>query len=223
MAKTTRKKKIPLKPNWHGISSILFYFRGEWSDPQIKYRGKFYNANIVDDYFWDLYVEECRDNNIKPNEDYFSTWMKKNARSIKDYLKYEYDSGLEGVSKKKKSSTRTTRTRRYYGLRGLGDVTQSNFKTETKRLTDAGLFDKEAIDLAAAMGDLIPYYDDAPEVKKEIDLCCKALTTNSELNSQAKGISTATSSKSNADTEKEKKLKLIAIRARSRARKLMLD
>ncbi len=122
--------------------------------------------------------------------------------------------------KKKKSSTRT---RRYYGLRGLGDVTQSNFKTETKRLTDAGLFDKEAIDLAAAMGDLIPYYDDAPEVKKEIDLCCKALDTNAELNRKAKGIVSESSSKNNKDKDKENRIRLIAIRSRSRARKLMLD
>lgn len=90
-------------------------------------------------------------------------------------------------------------------------ITESNFKEEYSRLNKEGLLDKEAKDLCDAMLELLPYYNDAPEVKKEFDLCCDAVNENAELNRKAKGGSASSKSDNAAAIRKRKiaiKLKL---------------
>ncbi len=67
-------------------------------------------------------------------------------------------------------------------------LTADNYKTECKKLDKAGLLDKEAMELQTMMDEIAPYYNEAPEVAKEIGLCCEALEENAKLNSKAKGV-----------------------------------
>lgn len=67
-------------------------------------------------------------------------------------------------------------------------LTKDNFKAECKKLDKAGLLDKEAMELQTMMDEIVPYYNEAPEVAKEIELCCEALEENAKLNSKAKGV-----------------------------------
>ena len=56
------------KCKFHGIKGTTFISHGEWYDPDVWYKGKEYNANMLEDAFWDIYKEECEDEGKKPSE-----------------------------------------------------------------------------------------------------------------------------------------------------------
>lgn len=35
-------------PNWHGIEGVGYIYHGEWSDPEIEYKGKRFNIHDVE-------------------------------------------------------------------------------------------------------------------------------------------------------------------------------
>lgn len=45
-------------PDWYGIEGIGFISHGEWSDPELEYKGKRFNAHDVEDAMWDRFCEE---------------------------------------------------------------------------------------------------------------------------------------------------------------------
>lgn len=44
---------------YRGIPGTKFIWNGAWSDPGVEYEGEYYNANDIEDFFWDIYKEQC--------------------------------------------------------------------------------------------------------------------------------------------------------------------
>ena len=73
------KTNLPL---FYGIPAVYFIWRGEWSDPQIRYRGHVVNYFEVENYFWSMFREEF------PNgtEEDFDKWLPKQGREVKQFI-----------------------------------------------------------------------------------------------------------------------------------------
>ena len=71
---------FPMKelPNWYGIENIGFIWNGEWSDPEIEYKGKRINATIVENTMWERFTEECASNDL----DLFDSYMKEQVEEV---------------------------------------------------------------------------------------------------------------------------------------------
>lgn len=65
------------KPFWYGIKSVQFIYHGDWSDPEIYYRGKLYNAEEAEEAMYAWYQDE------KPGIS-FEKWMKENEDLLKN-------------------------------------------------------------------------------------------------------------------------------------------
>ena len=60
--------------NWYGIKSVKFIPHGEWADPEIKYRGKYYNAVDVEDELYNIWREQLEYGDTELD---FEDWMRK--------------------------------------------------------------------------------------------------------------------------------------------------
>lgn len=51
---------FPMKelPNWYGIPDVGFVWHNEWRDPEIEYKGKRINANIIEDTMWERWIHD---------------------------------------------------------------------------------------------------------------------------------------------------------------------
>ena len=49
---------FPMKelPDWYDLTGVGFIWHGEWSDPEIEYKGKRINANIIEDSMLDRWI-----------------------------------------------------------------------------------------------------------------------------------------------------------------------
>lgn len=45
-------------PRWYGIDSIGFEWRGSQNDPLLRYKGRVFNGNDVQDGLWERYLED---------------------------------------------------------------------------------------------------------------------------------------------------------------------
>lgn len=71
------------KPYWAGIPKIQFIYHGDWGDPELYYRGKYYNAMEIEYDLYQIYAGEKSPLN-------FSEWLRENQERIKYSLQYEY-------------------------------------------------------------------------------------------------------------------------------------
>ncbi len=71
------------KPYWYGIPSVQFIYHGEWADPEIYYRGRYYNAESVEEELYAIWREQIEYDETRYD---FDEWMKKVGG---DYLKTE--------------------------------------------------------------------------------------------------------------------------------------
>lgn len=77
-------------PNYCGIDGIKFIWHGEWSDPEIEYKGKRCNVHDIEDSMWAMYRETYPEPDYKDRqvytayEDYFSTYMQENADMVRE-------------------------------------------------------------------------------------------------------------------------------------------
>lgn len=72
------------EPWWYGIKSVQFIYHGEWADPELYYRGRFYNATVAEDYLYDMYKSD------EPGVE-FEEWMKSNQDLVKEELRYNIE------------------------------------------------------------------------------------------------------------------------------------
>lgn len=63
------------KDTYRGVPGSTFISHGEWSDPEILWKGSELNANEVEDYLWEDYKDACRERKEKPTEDGFEDWL----------------------------------------------------------------------------------------------------------------------------------------------------
>lgn len=80
---------------WRGVNGTTFISHGEWSDPEIWYKGKELNATDIEDGLWEWYKEDCSETNEQPTEDGYEKWME--TQDLAGYL----DDVLFGMSESK--------------------------------------------------------------------------------------------------------------------------
>ena len=85
---------FPMKtyPDWYGIENVGFIFRGQWSDPELEYKGKRINSYIIEDTMWERFKEDCEEQGKKTDECYFSTYMKEHAEDVYELLELAIES-----------------------------------------------------------------------------------------------------------------------------------
>jgi hypothetical protein len=84
-------------PRWYGIYGVEFIWKGEWSDPYIRFRDYVMNSHDVEDAMWEEYNEYLEENGIEnqENEDeLFSKYMKENAYRVKELCQYCIENGM---------------------------------------------------------------------------------------------------------------------------------
>jgi hypothetical protein len=67
------------KPNYCGIEGIKFIYRGEWADPELYYKDRYFNVYEVEDVFYTEYEEDCE-------QGYFSGTYAEYAYSRKEEI-----------------------------------------------------------------------------------------------------------------------------------------
>lgn len=87
------------KNTWRGVEGTTFISHGEWSDPEIWYKGKELNANDIEEGLWSQYQEECSENNEQPTEQGYEQWLE--TQDLASYL----DDALFGMSESKRRNT----------------------------------------------------------------------------------------------------------------------
>ena len=68
-------------PFWYGIKSVELIPHGEWSDPEIYYKGRLYNAVVAEEELYAIWREQIE---FEETPYDFETWMRKVGG---DYLK----------------------------------------------------------------------------------------------------------------------------------------
>ena len=66
---------------YRGVPGTTFIWHGEYSDPEIEYKGHIFNYYDVEDGLWSYYCEQCEDMGIKPTEEGFDKWFEKHIDS----------------------------------------------------------------------------------------------------------------------------------------------
>lgn len=69
------------EPFWYGIPSVEFVWHGEWSDPEIYYRGRYYNATVAEEELYAIWRDQIEYGDTELD---FDSWMKSVGG---DYLK----------------------------------------------------------------------------------------------------------------------------------------
>lgn len=87
------------KNTWRGVEGTTFISHGEWSDPEIWYKGKELNANDIEEGLWSQYQEECSENNEQPTEQGYEQWLE--TQDLASYL----DDVLFGMGESKRRNT----------------------------------------------------------------------------------------------------------------------
>ena len=50
------------KPNYYGIPDVKYIYHNEWSDPELYYKGEYYNINYVEDPMHSDYIDYTWEN-----------------------------------------------------------------------------------------------------------------------------------------------------------------
>lgn len=77
-----------MEETYRGVPGSTFIWHGEWSDPEVLWKGISLNINDIENGLWYSYKDDCMENNIKPTEDDFENWLK---RMGTDYIVSELD------------------------------------------------------------------------------------------------------------------------------------
>ena len=103
---------------WRGVKGTTFISHGEWSDPEIWYKGKELNASDIEDGLWSWYQEECSENNEQPTEQGYEQWLE--TQDLASYL----DDVLFGMSesKRRNASKYINETIEYDDYDGISDA-----------------------------------------------------------------------------------------------------
>lgn len=71
------------KQYYYGLRDVELVWHGEWSDPELIYKGYGFNYYDIDMCLYDDYIEDRNANN---NVVSFKEWIKDNAYLAYDYL-----------------------------------------------------------------------------------------------------------------------------------------
>ena len=82
-----RNHKKPIREskvtgNFHGIPKMKFVWYNESSDPGVLYKGKYLNANAIDDTLWDMFSDYCKETGVIMDQDMFDQWISENPYEV---------------------------------------------------------------------------------------------------------------------------------------------
>ena len=81
--------------NWYGFADIGFIWHNEWSNPEIEYKGKRINANIIEDSMWQRWIYDDNGNLIDGREnddDGFAQFMLDNKDEVYELIELAMES-----------------------------------------------------------------------------------------------------------------------------------
>lgn len=87
--------KMKELPDWYGISDIGYIWHGEWSDPEIEYKGKRINATIVEDTMWERWIRDDDGRLIdgrESDDDGFKKFMSDNKDEVYELIELAMES-----------------------------------------------------------------------------------------------------------------------------------
>lgn len=87
--------KMKELPDWYGISDIGYIWHGEWSDPEIEYKGKRINATIVEDTMWERWIRDDDGRLIdgrESDDDGFKKFMLDNKDGVYELIELAMES-----------------------------------------------------------------------------------------------------------------------------------
>ena len=78
---------------FYGIEDINFIWHGEWSDPEIEYKGNFINYYTIKDSLYEIFLDELRN---ETNEGMnFTEWVYANKDLVYEEIEVYLES--EGI------------------------------------------------------------------------------------------------------------------------------
>lgn len=91
-----RKRNIHLKgennmQKWKYFNEAEFIYKGDWNDPQLKYKGKIFNYYRIEDAIYHHFKEFAEEHNIEVNDKNFEEFCKENQ----EYIRETFDEILE--------------------------------------------------------------------------------------------------------------------------------
>ena len=87
--KSKKSKKKSMKEskvtgNFHGLPDMKFVWHNTQSDPGVIYKGKYFNANEIDDSLWVSFEEYCSETGVVDDYDMFEQWVSENKDEVYD-------------------------------------------------------------------------------------------------------------------------------------------
>lgn len=74
---------------WKYFNDAEFIWNGNYSDPQLKYKGKIFNYYIIEDSIYNEFKDVAQEQNIEINDENFEKYCKDNQDSIRDLFEIE--------------------------------------------------------------------------------------------------------------------------------------
>ena len=69
---------------WLGMKEFIFIYNGEWNDPQIFYKNRYFNLPSIEDYMIDAYLESTNKQEFTLEE--VNSFIVKNKEVVAGYL-----------------------------------------------------------------------------------------------------------------------------------------
>ena len=63
------------KETYRGVPGSTYIWHGEWSDPEVIWKGVSLNANDIEDSLWYSYKDMCEENGEEPTEQGYEVWV----------------------------------------------------------------------------------------------------------------------------------------------------
>ena len=67
--------------NWYGLKNIWFIYHGDYSDPELEYKGVRFNEHCIEDALWDSYCEKC---GSEATLEGFAEYLRENEEEVYD-------------------------------------------------------------------------------------------------------------------------------------------
>lgn len=69
---------------WKYFNDAEFIYRGNWNDPQLKYKGEIFNYYLIEDTIYENFKEFASEQNVEINEENFEVFCKENQEYIRE-------------------------------------------------------------------------------------------------------------------------------------------
>lgn len=63
------------KETYRGVPGSTYIWHGEWSDPEVIWKGVSLNVNDIEDSLWNSYKDMCEENGEEPTEQGYEAWV----------------------------------------------------------------------------------------------------------------------------------------------------